>query len=57
VQRTPDKKEIHQIKKMHATEGYLSKDTAAQMIALYSHVMAQGDEPDGTVYGTNSQQY
>jgi len=57
VQRTPDKKEIHQIKKMHATEGYLSKDTAAQMIALYSHVMAQGDEPDGTVYGTNSQQH
>jgi hypothetical protein len=42
---------------MYETEGYLCKDTAAQMIALYSHVMAQGDEPDGTVYGTNAHQH
>ena len=42
---------------MYEAGGYLCKDAAEQMIALYSHVIAQGDEPDGTVYGTNAQQH
>eukprot|EP00802_Teleaulax_amphioxeia_P023159 Tamp_23698.p1 GENE.Tamp_23698~~Tamp_23698.p1 ORF type:complete len:165 (+),score=30.24 Tamp_23698:504-998(+) len=53
-------RQLEELKKVPAERviryegGYLHKDAAAQMIALYSHVIAQGDEADGAVYGTRT---